>query len=317
LLLGSGAGVLGYSGYATLHQPWALILVGMTCVAVASVCFSQLFAHVRETYAGDTAVGSHSSLVVSMVRVCFSVAWTAGPATGALVLAAFGFSGLFSAAAGLYLLFFTGVWRFVPSAALPRVGGGAATPPVRQALAQGNLLACFLAFAAIFAAHAMNMMNLPLFITQELGGSARELGVAFGIGPVVEIPLMLWIGHLATPGNRFRLIRIGVVATAAYFLALSLAAKPWHVFPIQVLSGLSFAILTNIAILFFQDLLPRQLGLATSVFANAGNAGNLVGFFLFGGLLELFGHRGLLLGCALLCGIAFGLLTLVRSARPT
>jgi SET family sugar efflux transporter-like MFS transporter len=75
--------------------------------------------------------------------------------------------------------------------------------------------------------------------------------------------------------------------------------------------------LTNIAILFFQDLLPRQLGLATSVFANAGNAGNLVGFFLFGGLLELFGHRGLLLGCALLCGIAFGLLTLVRSARPT
>lgn len=312
LLAGGAAGALGYTGYALLAPAWALVLVGMTLVALASVCFSQLFAHVREIHATDAIAGLRSSQVVSLVRVCFSVAWMAGPAVAAFVLADLGFTGLFLGAAGLYLLFLAGVWRYVPPASFPAGRAEIVQPPVWRALARRPVLGCFLAFAAVFAAHALNMMNLPLFITRVLGGSERQLGVAFCIGPIAEVPLMLWFGHIANRGNLLSLIRFGLAATAAYFVALSLATQPWHVFPVQALSGLSFAILTNIAILYFQDLLPRQLGLATSLYSNAGSAGNLLGFFVFGGLAQGFGPRGLLLVCAGLCAGAFALLTWAR-----
>ena len=56
LLLGAAGGMLGYIGYAFVREPWALIAIGSTTLALASVCFSQLFAFVREEFgAADLA----------------------------------------------------------------------------------------------------------------------------------------------------------------------------------------------------------------------------------------------------------------------
>ena len=108
------------------------------------------------------------------------------------------------------------------------------------------------------------------------------------------------------------LIRIGAAATVAYFVGLWFVTAPWHVYIMQVLSGVSFAILTNVTILYYQDLLPGQSGLATAVFSNSSNAGNLLGYFAFGGVLQAYGHRGLFLACAALTTVAFILLVLHR-----
>jgi SET family sugar efflux transporter-like MFS transporter len=163
------------------------------------------------------------------------------------------------------------------------------------------------------------MMNLPLAVVTILGGREHDLGIIFAIGPIVEIPLMMWFGHLAARGHQLSLIRFGVLATVGYFLVLSFATQPWHTYPAQVLSGISFAILTNITISFFQDLLPGQRGLATTIFSNALNSGNLLGYFFFGTLLEARGHRGVFLMCG---GISVAALVLIllyrhRAVRPT
>jgi SET family sugar efflux transporter-like MFS transporter len=306
--------VLGYAGYAIVLNPWALTLIGMTLVATTSICFSQLFAHVREVYVAAPIEGrsGQSAFAISLVRVCFSVAWTGGPAAAAAVLAVLGFHGLFLSAAGLYLLFFLGVCRFVPPVAPPAPPPGNVPMSMGQALAQRDLLTCFLAFATVFAAHALNLVSLPLFFTTALGGSTRDLGIVFCIGPLTELPLMLWFGRCSTRTGRFRLIQWGMAVTVLYFAALLMASQPWHVFPVQMLNGVSFAILSNVGIMFFQDLRPGRAGLATSVFANASNGGNLVGFLLFGVGFELAGYRGLQTGCALLSLLALLLLRQVR-----
>jgi SET family sugar efflux transporter-like MFS transporter len=227
------------------------------------------------------------------VRVCFSLAWTVGPAAAALVVAQLGFSGLFWASAGLFLLFHLGIRAVI--GVVPREIEGSTQPRVSlwRALAHRDLLIAFVALALNFAAHALNLLNLPLLISGDLGGTTTDLGIALCIGPVVELPLMLWFGRCASRNGRHRLMILGLVATALYFGGLSFARTPWHVFLVQPLSGLSFAILTNVAIVFFQDLRPGQAGLATSVFSNAMNAGNLVGYLAFGFAVELTGNRGL------------------------
>lgn len=316
LVIGGASGALGYAGYAFLHDPLALLAVGATLIAFSSVCFSQLFAHVREEFSALPGAGAAPGFLTGLVRVCFSVAWTAGPAIGATLLVQHGFRGLFLGAAGLYLLFLGGVLAFVPFRPRPPHTRHAVHEPVWRVLTRGDILAVFVAFLLVFAAHAMNMMNLPLTITTVLGGTQASLGIAFGIGPLVEIPLMLWFGHLAARGRQLGLIRLGAAVTAVYFLALSLAREPWHVYPIQILSGVSFAILTNVAILFFQDLLPGRAGLATAIFSNSGSVGNLVGYFSFGVLVDTVGHRGVSLVCSGLTVVTLVLLLIYRP-RPT
>ena len=317
LILGATGGVLGYIGYAFVRDPVLLVIIGSTALAVASVNFSQLFSMVRETFDPAENPGVDTSFLVSVVRVCFSVAWTVGPAIGATMMAAFSYRGVFLGAAALYVLFLLGVLFFVPYRARTADHRNAVRPSVWRVLTRSDILSSFIAFVLVFAAHAMNMMNLPLTVTTVLGGSARDLGIIFGVGPVVEIPLMLWFGHLAARGHQLLLIRTGAAATVAYFFALSLAQEPWHIYLIQVLSGVSFAILTNVTILFYQDLLPNQTGLATTIFSNSSNLGNLVGYFGFGTLVEHVGHRGVFSVCGSVTIVTLVILLFYRHRVPS
>jgi MFS transporter, SET family, sugar efflux transporter len=312
LILGASGGILGYSGYALIRNPYLLLGVGATALALAAVCFSQLFAHTRERFVATDIEGVPPAFLMSVVRVCFSVAWTAGPTVGAWMMIRFGFRGLFLGAAALFLLFLIGVVRFVPFERRPPQDRLAAREPVWRLLTRGDIFATFVAFLLIFAAHTINMMNLPLVVTKLLGGTGRDVGIIFGIGPLAEIPLILWFGLLAARGHQLALIRIGAAATVVYFLMLTFARSPWQVFPMQILHGLSFAIISNVAILFFQDLLPGQPGLATTIFTNAANVGNLVGYFSFGSLLQPLGHRGMFLVSATLTTVTLLILLLYR-----
>lgn len=317
LLLGSAAGVLGYTGFAFTRNPLLLVGLGVTLVAFASICFSQLFATARDWFAVDGEVTADVAITLSLVRVCFSFAWTAGPALAAAIVAHFDFVGLFLGAATLYLLFHLGVWRFVPYQRRPaHLVAAVARVSVWRTLRRPDLLGYFLAFMLVFAAFAMNMMNLPLAITHELGGTAGDLGLVFAVGPAVEIPLMLWFGQLAARGHQLALIRLGGCTSALYFVLLFTATEVWQVCLMQLLSGMSFAIVGNVAITFFQDLLPEQPGLATTVFANSSSLGNLVGYVAFGLLAGPLGAHGLIGACALSATVASLALLWLRPCRP-
>lgn len=315
LILGASGGVLGYVGYAFVRDPVWLMVIGCTAIAIAAVNFSQLFAHVREAFDQPGAAENEGAFLMSVVRVCFSVAWTVGPALGAWVMGKFNYRGVFLGAAGLYFVFLIGVLCFVPR--LPRHLSVrlAARQPVWRVLTRGDILASFIAFVVVFAAHAINMMNMPLTVTEVLHGTSNDVGIIFGIGATVEIPLMLWFGILAARGHQMGLIRIGAVATVGYFIALGFARSPWHLFLIQMLSGVSFAILTNVTILFYQDLLPGQAGLATTIFSNSLNVGNLLGYFAFGPTVERVGNRGTFFVCGILAAVTLVILCCYRP-RP-
>jgi MFS transporter, SET family, sugar efflux transporter len=297
LIVAAFGGALGYAGYGLLRNPCLLGIVGCTVMALSSGCFSQLFAHTREEY--SHAAGVETGLIMSVVRVCFSFAWTVGPAVGSVILVAYGFRGLFSAAALLWILFLVGVFFFVPRHEHVKRVTKSPEDSIWKTFRRGDVAISFLAFALVSAAQSINMMNLPLAIIHELHGTERDFGIVFGIGPLVEIPMMLWFGHLASRGYMMRLIRLGFLLAILYFLGLTMAYAPWNVYLLQILSGAMVSILSNVALVFFQDLLPSQPGLATALFSNSQAAGNLMGVLSFGFLLEGFGHRGVFLSCAI------------------
>jgi MFS transporter, SET family, sugar efflux transporter len=311
LLIGSTGGTLGYLGYAFVSQPLILMAIGATLLSISSVSFSQMFAHAREELA-RSAAGANTSFALGVLRAAFSLSWTVGPALGALVVESHGYRGSFLAASGLLLVYFLLVLAFIPARAPQPPTSAARREPLWRMLTQPRLLVNFIAFVLIFSALAMNMMNLPLLITQELGGSKRQVGTAFAVAPIFEIPFMLWLGR-AAPGKQAQLIRAGVLVGVLYFLALGVARAPAHIYLAQVLSAFTVAVTMSLAIGYFQDLLPGQAGLATSVYSSSWSLGSLVAYFSFGMLAGNVGYGGLTLFCAALA--AGSLLVLVLAGR--
>lgn len=314
LLLGGSGGTFGYLGYAFIRQPPLLMLIGATLLSVSSISFSQIFAHAREELARSER--GNAPFALGVLRATFSLAWTVGPALGALVVARFGYRGSFLAASGLLLTYLSLVLVLVP--ARPRLAPVAAQAanrePLARVLTRPFLLAQFASFVLIFCAISMNLMNLPLLITQELGGAEPQVGTAFAVAPVFEIPFMLWLGRLSSSTRQAFMIRVGVLVAVVYFLALGFARAPVHVYPAQVLNAFAIAVTMSLAIPYFQDLLPGQAGLATSLYSSSWSLGSLMGYLCFGLLVEQLGHRGLTQLCAGLGAVS--LLVLVSSRRP-
>jgi SET family sugar efflux transporter-like MFS transporter len=69
---------------------------------------------------------------------------------------------------------------------------------------------------------------------------------------------------------------------------------------------------TNVTITFFQDRLPGQTGLATSIYSNSYAMGGLLGYLGFGQLVDRVGNRGVFLVSAALSAITLTIFLLYR-----
>jgi MFS transporter, SET family, sugar efflux transporter len=342
LLLGASAGVLGYLGYAFVREPWLLLAVGMLLLGVASLTFSQLFAHARECIARSQMPADEAPLYMNAFRMAFAAAWTLGPALAAVALARLGFRGLFLSAAGFQLSFLVLVRLFVPAtpvrASVPpphalasldgasALDGQSAAPPepARPAptrlwsslKAQPGLLGWFAAFVLVFAAQAISMSNMSLYVLHELGGSERDLGLIFGIAPIFEVPSMIYLGLLATRVDSGQLIRASIALAVVYFGGLSLVTAPWQIYPLQILSAIIVSITSGVAITFFQDQFPGRFGAATNFYVSAMRIGATSGYLMFGTLASRFSHRGAYVGCLLLALTALLGTSVMVGRRP-
>jgi MFS transporter, SET family, sugar efflux transporter len=316
LAIGCCGGALNYVGYALLRDPMLLLLLGSTLLAVASMNFAQLFAHVREEV--GRVDGANVTLLLGVLRACYALAWALGPNLGAAIKGRFGYPGLFWSVSLFFLALLGFVLAFV--AQRPRVAPLAPAVNARAAwgLKNPRVLAHAVAFGLMFAAFTLNGLNLPLFLTQQLGGTERAVGVAFAVSPVFEMLFMVLFGHLAARGRerQVQVILFGAGASVCYFLALRFVSQPWHVYPLQILNATAVAVVTSVAIPFFQDLLPNQTGVSTSLYSNALKVGSLLGFSLFGALASVVGNAGLFLVCAALAASTFGIIATSRGRAP-
>lgn len=315
LSLSGIGGLLGYLGYAFLQDGIALAAVGSIALGVASVSFSQLFAHAREELGRPEYEGVDAALFMSALRACFAVSWTVGPALSAMLMRPFGYRGVFLTAAGLFACFLLGVRWAVPERPHTQQPARARRESVLRVLTRRANFCTFISFILMFGAFALCSIDLPLLITERLGGDERHVGVSSGIAALLEVPFMLSFGALVSRGHQTKVIRFGLFAGICYFVALTGAAAPHEVYRAQVLNAACVAVTASVAIPYFQDLTPGQLGLGTTMYSSAYSVGNLLGYFSFGLLFERLGHRGLLWVCSGLAAASYVFFLTIRSQR--
>ena len=314
LLLSSACGAFGYVGYAFTRDVWLLLAIAVCLLGIASLTFSQLFAHARELVSRSEIPPRDAPLYVNVFRMSFALAWTVGPAIAAGALHSTSFTGLFLTAGALYAVFFAIVFcgmradeRALPATRAPEIG-------VRALLTTPGVSGWFVCFVLIFSATTMSMSNMSLYVLKELHGTDANVGTIFSLAPVFELPFMLYFGLLATRIGSTALIRTAFALALIYFSGLASVRAPWQIYPLQALSAAIVAVTGGLAITFFQNKLPGQLGAATNLYANAQRVGTTSGYLAFGAVASSFGHRGTYVACALLAALALALSSVLSSS---
>jgi SET family sugar efflux transporter-like MFS transporter len=106
---------------------------------------------------------------------------------------------------------------------------------------------------------------------------------------------MVYLGVLATRIRHERLVVFAMLLASVYYAGLSLARAPQHVYVLQVASAAIVAVMSGVAISFFQTFLPNQAGGATNLYASASRVGSTVGYLTFGAVAGALGHRAVFL----------------------
>jgi MFS transporter, SET family, sugar efflux transporter len=96
---------------------------------------------------------------------------------------------------------------------------------------------------------------------------------------------------LATRVRHERLVLAAILLAAVYYGGLSLSGAPVHVYVLQIASAAIVAVMSGVAITFFQRFLPEQSGTATNLYSSASRLGSMVGYLTFGAVAGALGHR--------------------------
>ena len=314
LLLGCSFGAAGYGAFAYVRNVVWLTVIGSIGLGVASITFSQLFAYAREAIDRHGVPADEAPLYMNIYRLAVSLAWTVGPGVAAWVMIKYSFKGTFLICASFFVILFVIVWIYIPSRP-PADPATTARIPLSTLLRRSDLLCYFSSFVLVFVCMTMGMMNLPLMILHTLKGTQQQVGIAYSVAPFFELPFMLLFGLLASRGHPGGLIRLGVIIGVAYYALLSQVLEPWHIYLLQILSAAMVAVISGIAITFFQGYIPNQPGTATNLYTNANRIGSTVGYLCFGTLSTTLGFRAVFAICACVCAAAFLLLWLSRESH--
>jgi SET family sugar efflux transporter-like MFS transporter len=309
LLWGSVSGVAGYLGYAYCRSFVPLLLMGTVVLGLSTSTFSQLFAYARELLAASNIAPAQRAFYMNAFRMFFALSWTVGPMIASWIMVHFSYRGLFLAAAADFAVFAMMVAKTVPTAP-PLFAAQAAqsAQSLLKILSRVDLTAHLAAMGLICAATTMSMVNLPLLILETLHGDQVSVGITYSVAPVFEVPFMLYFGWLATRRESVGIVRTGLIIAAIYFAALLFVVQPWQVYLCQILSAAMTAVISGVAITYFQSHLPHHPGTATNLYSNALRVGSTAGYFIFGPVAEHLGYRFVFGICAGFAVLALGLM---------
>lgn len=265
-------GVLACTLFAWNRNYFVLLFVGVFLSSFGSTANPQMFALARE-HADKT--GREAVMFSSFLRAQVSLAWVIGPPLAYALAMGFSFTVMYLSAAVAFIVCGVMVWLFLPSMQkeLPLATGTVEAPRRNRR----DTLLLFVICTLMWGSNSLYIINMPLFIINELHLPEKLAGVMMGTAAGLEIPTMLIAGYFAKRlGKRF-LMRVAAVGGVCFYAGMLMAHSPVILLGLQLLNAIFIGILGGIGMLYFQDLMPGQAGSATTLYTNTSRVGRISG----------------------------------------
>ncbi|MCD1126861.1 sugar efflux transporter [Jinshanibacter sp. LJY008] len=289
-------GALGCILYAFNRNYFLLLTVGVVLSTFGSTATPQMFALARE-HADKT--GREAVMFSSILRAQISLAWVIGPPLAFALALGFGFKTMYLSAAIAFVLCSVVVWYTLPSMPKVKQQGSALIQAPRQN--RQAVLLLFIVCSLMWTCNGMYIINMPLYLINELHLPEKLAGVMMGTAAGLEIPVMLIAGYYAQRLGKRKLMHYAIVAGLLFYIGLFFFTSPWELLLLQLLNAIFIGILAGIGMLYFQDLMPGQAGAATTLFTNTVRVGWIVAGSLAGSVAELWSFHAIFYIAAAMC----------------
>ncbi|EKG5236333.1 TPA: sugar efflux transporter SetB [Escherichia coli] len=279
-------GVLACTLFAWNRNYFVLLFVGVFLSSFGSTANPQMFALARE-HADKT--GREAVMFSSFLRAQVSLAWVIGPPLAYALAMGFSFTVMYLSAAVAFIVCGVMVWLFLPSMQkeLPLATGTVEAPRRNRR----DTLLLFVICTLMWGSNSLYIINMPLFIINELHLPEKLAGVMMGTAAGLEIPTMLIAGYFAKRlGKRF-LMRVAAVGGVCFYAGMLMAHSPVILLGLQLLNAIFIGILGDIGMLYFQDLMPGQAGSATTLYTNTSRVGWIIAGSVAGIVAEIWNYH--------------------------
>ncbi|EMQ8246716.1 sugar efflux transporter SetA [Escherichia coli] len=263
-----------------------LITCGVLLASLANTAMPQLFALARE-YADNSA--REVVMFSSVMRAQLSLAWVIGPPLAFMLALNYGFTVMFSIAAGIFTLSLVLIAFMLPSVARVEL-------PSENALSmQGgwqdsNVRMLFVASTLMWTCNTMYIIDMPLWISSELGLPDKLAGFLMGTAAGLEIPAMILAGYYVKRYGKRRMMIIAVAAGVLFYTGLIFFHSRMALMTLQLFNAVFIGIVAGIGMLWFQDLMPGRAGAATTLFTNSISTGVILAGVIQGAIAQSWGH---------------------------
>ncbi|KAA0603443.1 sugar efflux transporter SetB [Escherichia coli] len=279
-------GVLACTLFAWNRNYFVLLFVGVFLSSFGSTANPQMFALARE-HADKT--GREAVMFSSFLRAQVSLAWVIGPPLAYALAMGFSFTVMYLSAAVAFIVCGVMVWLFLLSMQkeLPLATGTVEAPRRNRR----DTLLLFVICTLMWGSNSLYIINMPLFIINELHLPEKLAGVMMGTAAGLEIPTMLIAGYFAKRlGKRF-LMRVAAVGGVCFYAGMLMAHSPVILLGLQLLNAIFIGILGGIGMLYFQDLMPGQAGSATTLDTNTSRVGWIIAGSVAGIVAEIWNYH--------------------------
>ncbi|WP_435947183.1 sugar efflux transporter [Dryocola sp. BD586] len=286
-----------------------LITLGVMFASVANTAMPQIFALARE-YADSSA--REVVMFSSVMRAQLSLAWVIGPPLSFMLALNYGFTTMFLIAAGIFVISLALIFFALPSVARIEQAADVALTQV-SGWKDKNVRMLFIASMLMWTCNTMYIIDMPLWISSDLGLPESLAGLLMGTAAGLEIPAMILAGYYVKRFGKRRMMIIAVAAGVLFYVGLIVFHHRAALLILQLFNAVFIGIVAGIGMLWFQDLMPGRPGSATTLFTNSISTGVILAGVLQGALTESFGHYSVYWLIAVLAVAALGLTSRVKN----
>lgn len=325
--------MFGQTGYmvatvilALTEQYFVALFAVVVFMSMGASGLPQVFTMGR--YYADEQLKDKATLFMTMLRSAIAVAWVVGPPLAFIVNDHVGFAYTFSLAGLFALIVLVICLLFLPNKQSENVSEPDSKESKQDESAEKDqdqatikwykisgvalYLVCVL---FIFCANNMYITSISLYVTLELNESAKWVGYFMGLAALIEIPIMIGAGLLAPKFGTTNLIYAGCLSGLAFFTGILFATEIWQLLVLQVFNGLCIGINASLCIVLVQDLMKKQMGLATTLVNNTQQLSMLLSSLVVGAIAQYINYYTVFVVCVAFCIVGLIAMWFSHNAR--
>ena len=277
--------------FAYSRNYYVLITLGVFFAALASAAMPQVFAMARE-YAEKS--GRNAVAFNSLIRAQLSLAWVIGPPLSFGLAIHYGFTLMYLCAMSMFIISMFVVAVFLPPVekkSISSLSPSQLATANQSIFTNRNVMCLLLSTIFMWTANMMYIIDMPIYVEKVLHLSDSLPGALMGLAAGIEIPVMIIAGYMVPALGKRNLFFIAIICGILFYVGMIVFTDPIMLYVLQIFNALFIGIVANIGIIYFQDLLPTRMGVASTLFNNGIICSIILAGIIQGFASQAYGHE--------------------------